>query len=132
MFVTQEILAKSCLEWNWNVGSTTVLKALQAANILNMTDYMLYVFNQDVEDAQLVLSELLEKEFVLLADLLKHTDKTNGTSEAVNDILAEGFKRLCNDVIENPSVLVSNYLIKVETFVQGFYFYLFFDDVRAT
>lgn len=97
-----------------------------------MTDYMLYVFNQDVEDAQLVLSELLEKEFVLLADLLKHTDKTNGTSEAVNDILAEGFKRLCNDVIENPSVLVSNYLIEVETFVQGFYFYLFFDDVRAT
>lgn len=118
------MLAKTFVEKNWNVGSSHVMKFLQESNVLSMTDYILFVYNQNAEEAQLMLSEILEKDFSLLADLLKHTDKSNAISLAVNDLLLEGFRRLCNDVMKTPSELLTNYLSELEPFVQGIYLFL--------
>lgn len=93
------------------------MKFLQKTNILNMSDVIVYNFNQDAESAQLILNDLLETEFILLADLLKHANSTE-----LCDILNEGFRRLCCEAIETPAILVKNYLIEVQEFLLGLSF----------
>lgn len=108
------------LEWNWNVGSPIVMKFLQRAHILSMSDLMVHTFNnQNTEAAQLIFGDLLETEPQLLADLLIHANGTDATSLLLCEVLSEGFTRLINDTIENPSVLATNYLAEVEEYVYG-------------
>lgn len=84
-----------------------------------MTDVMYYTYQQDPNHAQLILSDLLETEFGLLADLVKHINGSDPIAIAVCDILNEGFKRLCIDVVESPGVLLHNYMTEIASFVQG-------------
>lgn len=111
------------VEWNWNVGSTIVMRFLQKASILNMSEAIVFVYNQNPEIAQLIFNDLLETEYILLADILKHASSTDPTGLSLSDLLNEGFKRLCIDVIENPSILMKNYLIEVQEFLFGLFIY---------
>lgn len=97
------------------------MRFLQKSNVLSITDLINYIYNQDPAHAQLILSDLLETEFILLADLLKHINSTDPIGISICDILNEGFKRLCCDVIENPTVLMKNYLDEMKYLVQGSY-----------
>lgn len=113
-------MAKTVLEWNWNVGSPTVMKFLQRAHILSMTDLMVHTFNnQNAESAQLIFGDLLETEPQLLADLLIHANSLDQTGLLLCEVLNEGFKRLINDTIENPAILENNYLDDVEEYING-------------
>lgn len=107
------------MELNWNVGSPIVMKYLQKSNILNMSDMIVNKFNENQEDAQLIFNDLLETEYMLLGDLLKNVNSTDPTGMSLCDILNEGFKRLCNDIIQNPSILVTNYLTEVDEYIPG-------------
>lgn len=122
----QYLLAKDALEWNWDVGSVIIMKFLQKSNVLSITDLISYIYNQDPAHAQLVLSDLLETEFILLADLLKHINSTDPIGISICDILNEGIKRLCCDVIENPTILMKNYLDELTYLVRGLFETLFF------
>lgn len=104
---------------NWNVGSTIVMKYLQKSNILSMSDVIVYTYNQNQECAQLIFNDLLETEYMLLGDLLKNANSTDPAGMALCEILNEGFKRLCNDIIQNPSILVTDYLIEVDEYIPG-------------
>lgn len=84
-----------------------------------MTDLIVYTFNQNTDAAQLILNDLLETEFILLADIMKSANPSEPTGLMVCDLLNEGFKRLCNDIIDNPSLLVKNYLDEVDEYVPG-------------
>lgn len=119
LFFVQQALVKVALEWSWNIGSPIVMKFLQKTHILSMTDLMVHTFNKSPESAQLIFNDLLETEFMLLGDLLRHANSTDPTGLSLCDLLNEGFKRLCNDIIENPAVLAQNYLEEVEEHVQG-------------
>lgn len=128
----QLTLAKTVLEWNWNVGSPILMKFLQRSHILSMSDLMVHTFNnQNAESAQLIFGDLLETEPQLLADLLIHANGTDAVGLLLCEVLNEGFKRLINDAIENPSVLTTNYLDEVEEYVYGVYigwiFFSFFE-----
>lgn len=82
---------------------------------------IMFANNQDNECAQLILTDLLETEFILLADLMKNLNCTDSTSLMISDILNEGFKRLCKDIIENPGDLTKNYLCETEQFLIGLF-----------
>lgn len=84
-----------------------------------MTDVLYYTYQQDPNHAQLILSDLLETEFMLLADLVKHINSSDSIALTICDILNEGFKRLCIDVVENPSILLQNYMTAIEYYTQG-------------
>lgn len=84
-----------------------------------MSDLIVSKFNEDPEDAQLIFNDLLETEHMLLGDLLKNANSTEPTGMSLYDILNEGFKRLCNDIIKNPSFLVTNYLTEVDEYIPG-------------
>lgn len=119
--IEKDLFAKTCVDWDWNVGSVIVLRCLQQSNILNMSEYIVSVNNINSENAQLVFNDLLETEFVLLADLLKHLNNINPISIQISDILHEGFKRLCIDLIENPNELTKNYFNELKEFVPDEY-----------
>lgn len=108
------------IEWNWNVGSPIVMRFLQKTNILNMSEAIVFSYNQNPEVAQLIFNDLLETEYILLADLLKHANSTDPSGLSLSDLLNEGFKRLCNDVIENPTIMIKNYLVEVQRYLLGF------------
>lgn len=112
-------MAKTVLEWRWDIGSTKLMKFLQEANILSMTDMILFAHNEDMEYAQLILADLLETEYILLAELMKNYNCNDSTSLLVCDILYEGFKRMSRDIVDNPFVLKGNYLCEVETHLFG-------------
>lgn len=98
-----------------------------------MTDVMFYTYHQqDPNHAQLILSDLLETEFALLADLVKHINSSDAIAIAICDLLNEGFKRLCIDIIENPNILMQDYIKAVDYYVQGNYFFIFRYFVVAT
>lgn len=81
---------------------------------------MVHTFNnQNAESAQLIFGDLLETEPQLLADLLIHANSADATGLLLCEILSEGFKRLVNDTIENPSILAKNYLDEVEEYLNG-------------
>lgn len=101
------------------MGSPIVMKFLQNTCILNMSEAIICAYNQNIESAQLIFNDLLETEHMLLANLLKHANSTDPMGLSLCDLLNEGFKRLCNDVIVNPTVLVTNYLEEVEEYIQG-------------
>lgn len=92
-----------------------------------MSELMAHTFNnQNPESAQLIFGDLLETEPQLLADLLIHANSADAIGLLLCEVLSEGFKRLINDIIENPSVLAANYLEEVEEYIHGWYtrFYL--------
>lgn len=96
------------------------MKFLQRAHILSMSEFMVHAFhNHNAESAQLIFGDLLETEPQLLADLLIHANGTDATGLLLCEVLSEGFKRLINDTIENPSILATNYLNEVEEYVYG-------------
>lgn len=107
------------LEWRWDIGSTKLMKFLQKANILSMTDMILFAHNEDMEYAQLILTDLLETEYILLADLLKNYNCNDSISLLVCDIVSEGFKRMCRDIVESPLVLKEDYLCAVKAHLLG-------------
>lgn len=118
--LVQLALAKTALEWSWNVGSPVLMKFLQRSHILSMSELMVHTFNnQNAEAAQLIFADLLETEPQLLADLLIHANGTDASGLLLCEMLSEGFKRLINDVIEDPSILANNYLHEVEEFLHG-------------
>lgn len=109
------------------MGSPIVIKYLQKSNVLNMSDMIVNKYNQNQESAQLIFNDLLETEHMLLADLLKNANNTDPTGMTLCDLLTEGFKRLCNDVIQNPKILIKNYLEEVDEYIPGLflpYYYL--------
>lgn len=114
-------MAQAALEWNWNVGSPIVMKFLQKTHILSMTEFIVHTYNKHTESAQLIFNDLLETEFMLLGDLLSHANCNDSIGLTLSDLLNEGFKRLCNDIIENSSLLMQNYLDEVEEYVQGWF-----------
>lgn len=95
------------------------MKFLQKTHILSMTDLIVYIFSKHNESAQLIFNDLLETEFILLSDLLEHANCNDPTGLTLSDILNEGFKRLCNDIFENPKLIQHNYLEEVEVYVEG-------------
>lgn len=96
------------------------MKFLQKSHILSMADLMVHTFNnQNAETAQLIFGDLLETEPQLLADLLIHANSADATGLLLCEILSEGFKRLINDTIENPTILANNYLSGVEEHIYG-------------
>lgn len=107
------------LEWNWNVGSPIVMRFLQKTSILSMSELIVFTYNQNAESAQLIFNDLLETEYMLLADILKHANSTDPVGLSLCDLSNEGFKRLCNDVIENPNILAKNYFTEIDEYVQG-------------
>lgn len=90
-----------------------------------MTDVFYYTYQQDPNHAQLILSDLLETEFTLLADLVKHINSSDATAIAICDVLNEGFKRLCIDIVEHPNILMQDYIKAVDYYVQGSSFHFF-------
>lgn len=112
----QHVLANAIIDSEWNCGSPKVMKYLQKTNILSMSDMIVNKYNRNQCDAQLIFNDLLETEPMLLADVLK-----NACNLTICDLLNEGFKQLCNDVIQNPNVLVLNYLEEVDEYIQGIY-----------
>lgn len=108
---------------NWNVGSPIVMKYLQKSNILSMSDMIVHTYNQNQECAQLIFNDLLETEHMLLGDLIKNANSNEPTGMSLCEILNEGFKRLCNDFIQNPSILVTNYLTEVDEYIPGKIFF---------
>ncbi|XP_055322193.1 uncharacterized protein LOC129578102 isoform X2 [Sitodiplosis mosellana] len=119
--VEKQALAKSIMELNWNVGSPIAMKYLQKSNILSMSDMIVNTYNQNQEGAQLIFNDLLETEHMLLGDLVKNSNSTDPIGMSVCEILNEGFKRLCNDVIQNPSILVTNYLSEVDEYIPEYF-----------
>lgn len=106
----KEYIAKECIDWDWNVGSIRLLRSLQTTHILTMSEFIVRAHSKNPEEAQLILNDLLEMEFILLADLVRHMNSTNPMSIQITDILQEGFKRLCVDLCGNPALLSQNYL----------------------
>lgn len=87
-----------------------------------MSELMVHTFNnQNAESAQLIFGDLLETEPQLLADLLMHANSADAIGLLLCEVLSEGFKRLVNDIIENPSILAVNYLDEVEEYLHGLY-----------
>lgn len=87
-----------------------------------MSDLMIHTFNhQNAESAQLIFGDLLETEPQLLADLMLHANSSDAIGLLLCEILSEGFKRLINDTIENPSILAKNYLDEVEEYIYGLF-----------
>lgn len=84
-----------------------------------MSELIVFTYNQNAESAQLIFNDLLETEYMLLADILKHANSTDPAGLSLCDLLNEGFKRLCNDVIENPNILAKNYFIEIDEYIQG-------------
>lgn len=113
------MIAKTVSEWSWNVGSVNLMKFLQKSNVLSMTDMILFAHNQDPECAQLIMTDLLEMEHILLADLIKNLNCTDSISLTISDILVEGFKRMCKDLIDDPNILKTNYLQHIEAHLHG-------------
>lgn len=107
----KEYIAKTCINWEWNVGSIRLLRSLQTAHILTMSEYIVRAHNKNSEEAQLILNDLFEMEFILLADLVQHMNSTNPISIQISDILQEGVKHLCIDLCGNSTVLSQNYLL---------------------
>lgn len=115
--IEKEYIAKECIDWEWNVGSIRLLRSLQTTHILIMSDLIVRVHNKNPEEAQLILNDLLEMEFILLADLVRHINSTNPISIQISDILQEGFKRMCIDLCGNSALLSQNYLNLLEPLV---------------
>lgn len=107
----------------WNIGSINVLSLLQNANILTMSQYICnqHDLEEDAEGTQLILNDLLEIEFNLLANLIKNLSCNNIHSIKVTQLLEEAFQRYINDTICDENISQrspqrsSNYLQQVAT-----------------
>lgn len=123
---------------DWNVGSTIVLAQLQLARILTMTDYIWLHFDharshnatlvdsftlvdseevdkQTSESVQLILNDLLETEFVLLADLAKNIKMGDAVGLKMFEVLRECFARLIGDLAANPAMAQVNCVQELRT-----------------
>lgn len=107
------------MTWNWNVGSAKILGWLQEAHILDATEYVVAKYEQDVEATQLIMNDLLETQFTLLANLCQHFNCANSTSVKVVDILTESLIRLCRDLCESPTLLRVNYMAALDEHLLG-------------
>lgn len=107
------------MQWAWNVGSLKVMSFLQSANVLSMTEYLLEMHINNSEEAQLIFSDLLEAEYNLLANLIKHLNSNNSTALAITEIVTEGLRRLSADLSDDPNLLQSNYLTQLKRFIPG-------------
>lgn len=103
-------LAKTFLDWQWNVGGARVLRRFQSFHILTATEYILIVNNKNSAEAQLILNDLLEVEFDLLADLLRHVDGTSSSSMLVIELITNSIQELIVDFCNNPNAITTNYL----------------------
>lgn len=123
----------------WNLGSTIVLGQLQRASILTMTDYIWMQFQANLspnndstsftmidseeadkqtgESVQLILNDLLETEFVLLADLARSIRGSGVVELKVSAVLRECFQRLIGDLAENPELVQVNCLRELRKYL---------------
>lgn len=101
------------------MGSAKVLAWLQQARILSATEYIFFKHTEDEEGAQLILNDMLEMEFSLLADLCRNFDCANATSVKIIEILTEAMHRLCRDLCEDPALVQVNYVEAVEPMLLG-------------
>lgn len=131
----KQYLRNLFLKSTWNVGSTIVLAQLQRSFILTMTDYIWQQFQvypqsqslmssyqmidseemdkQTGESVQLILNDLLETEFSLLADLTKNIGGSDAVELKVFDVLRECFKRLVGDLSANPELVQISCLLEL-------------------
>lgn len=116
-YLEKELLADEFSRWNWNIGSAKILKWFQEARVLSTTEYIAYKYEEDTECVQLILNDLLECEFILLADLCRHFDCRNETSGKIIEFLTDAFRLLCKDLCDNPSLLQVNYLSSLASFL---------------
>lgn len=133
----KQYLRKTFLKTSWNIGSTIVLAQLQLASILTMTDYIWMQYKVPVpsmmdsqssfmmidseemekqtgESVQLILNDLLETQFVLLADLMRNIGRSD---LKVFDVLRECFKRLIGDLSANPEMVQINCLRELRKYL---------------
>lgn len=126
----KQYLRRIFLVCAWNRGSTQVISLLQRANILTMSEY---IYNQiDItpnggasfmiecdteemqrqcdESVQLIMNDLLETEYVLLADLAGNIKLSHAVGLKLTETLKECFRRVILDVYTNPTLAQRNYL----------------------
>lgn len=117
----------------WNVGSPIVLRILQRANILSMSEYLLHKMSDEaahidaystggeLPTSQLILNDLLEStEHQLLANVVQKsllltadgdaTGQQHSFSIRLTDAIEECLRRLFVDLQANPNVISCNYL----------------------
>lgn len=89
----QLTLAKTVLQWNWNVGSPVVIKFLQRSHILTMSELMVHTFNnQSAEAAQLIFADILEADPQLLSDVLIHANRYRSPRQNSYDFFIISFE----------------------------------------
>lgn len=102
----------------WNLGSPIVLHILQQAGLLTMTEYMLQRIEcDDPAEVQLILNDLLEAHFSLLANLVENFERTDSRAHLVTHCLEEGFRKLIEDVVVRGDCVKRNYLREIKVFL---------------
>lgn len=111
-YIGQRIIKKSQSEWN--VGSANIFSILQEANILDFGEFICKV--DDIETIQLILNDVLESNFQLLATLVTHLvfGCNNVNSLKVAQNLHTGFRRLIEDIQHNKDIVKTNHLLELK------------------
>lgn len=84
-----------------------------------MTQYMLKKQSENAEEAQLIFNDLLETEYNLLGDLIRHLNNNDATALIVTEIVTEGLQRLIADLSQDTNALSKNYFTLLKENVPG-------------
>lgn len=109
-YIRQRITKNS--QSDWNVGSANIFSILQESKVLDFEEFICTV--DDAETIQLILNDVLESNFQLLANLVKHLDHNNANSMKVATNLHTAFRRLIEDILHNTDIVKTNHLFELK------------------
>ncbi|XP_055845462.1 uncharacterized protein LOC129911628 [Episyrphus balteatus] len=107
-YIERSCIANYFCKLPWNLGSVKVLGILNQLRILTAAEYILS--QTDDEHVQLVLNDLLETEFDLMANLVitGHYDLMVGSK--ISEYVAESIRRLLDDLVNDPKLNNFDYM----------------------
>ncbi|XP_065368666.1 uncharacterized protein LOC135961105 [Calliphora vicina] len=105
------LVAKHFCKLIWNIGSLKILSILQELRILTATEYILSCESTEV---QLILNDLLESEYELIANLLINATLDSNNSIRLNAILDECLENLFKDLFLKPELNDLSFLCYVK------------------
>ncbi|XP_058120833.1 uncharacterized protein LOC131286631 [Anopheles ziemanni] len=111
-FKEKYIVKEAFFRQEWNIGSTRVLRLLQEANILTASEFILSL--ESIDLTQQIMNDLLEAEYVLLANIIQFAYQETPHSQLLTKILKESFGTLIADLKENPNAIPRNYLLALK------------------
>lgn len=102
-FISNYVITKS--QSDWHIGTANIFSIMQQANILYFADFI-YTLD-DFEYTQLIMNNILESNYILLANLIQHIGYNNEISIKITNVLDTSIRQLIDDILTNNDIKIN-------------------------